>query len=392
MSHQLHSSAERLATVLFILVAASITWIVQSHASMAPVTEDSNIQQSSRKKEHKCPNCAPPGNQEIYIPLIDLPEARGSEVVFNSRSPQTMSVTPVFYKRNGEAVVASPVQVNSTEIRYVAIKSLLPDHYRNQGDWGGFALTYYGTNREMWSQFRFLGVNEGQNVDEFFTVKEESRADQYEAAWWMPDKSEAIVALGNITDTATSASVNFGSGHTRVVNLQPHATELVREEQRSGGAQSVTINVNGAAGSIVPTGLVSAKDGSFNSVIRFYAPRAVKQPNLYGNGFRVKGVAPHMVLKNTTSNSLAVVPKFTPLIGTDDFTLTQVVLAANETREVDLAGLVRASKYRADLDTVSVEVTNAAAPGSIIGSLYSSDDQTGTDYDTPYVIRAPCGR
>src|SRR5437667_7372932 len=101
----------------------------------------------------------------------------------------------------------------------------------------------------MWSQFRFLGVTGGQNVDEFFTVKDESRSEIYEAAWWMPDKSEAIVALGNISDTATSATINFGNDHARTVKLQPHATEVVKEEQRDEGVQSIIINVNGAAGS-----------------------------------------------------------------------------------------------------------------------------------------------
>ncbi|HEX7723424.1 MAG TPA: hypothetical protein VF397_14790 [Pyrinomonadaceae bacterium] len=92
-----------------------------------------------------------------------------------------MSVTPVFYKRSGEAVVADLVEINSAEIRYVNIKDLIPQRYQRESDWGGFSLTYYGTNREMWSQFRFVGVNGGGNVDEFFTVKDESRSSIYDA-------------------------------------------------------------------------------------------------------------------------------------------------------------------------------------------------------------------
>jgi len=296
-----------------------------------------------------------------------------------------MDVTPVFYKRNGETVIADPVRIESAEIRYVNVMDLLPERYRHER-WGGFALTYYGFNREMWSQFRFIGVNGGSNVDEFFTVKDEVHSDTYQAVWWVPEKSEAIVALGNITDTATSASVAFGSGRTRTVNLPPHATELVRDEHsRLEGTESVVINVTGAPGSVIPTGLITSKDGSFNSVIRFYDPTKARQSNLYANGFRVTGNTSHMVLKNTSASSIAVVPKFVPLSGEagGPFTLSQVVLAPNAEAEVDLKPLMRASRRRHELDIVSVEIPNYAGPGSIIGSLYGINDTTGTNYDIP---------
>jgi len=97
----------------------------------------------------------PPGNQELYIPLLDLPEAEDGEMVFNSRSAGPMSVMPVFYKRNGQPTVCDPVQVEAGEIRYVPIKSLLPPADRDRHDWGGFTLSFSGLPREMWLQFGF---------------------------------------------------------------------------------------------------------------------------------------------------------------------------------------------------------------------------------------------
>src|SRR5205823_2398383 len=102
-------------------------------------------------------------------------------------------------------------------------------------------------------------------------------------------------------------------------------------------------------------------DGSFNSVIRFYDPTKAKQPNLYANGFRVKGTTPHMVLKNTTQSSIAVLPKIIPMSGSAGMvTLSQVSLNADETKEVDLSDLLSTAKNRNDLEVVSVEVTNWA--------------------------------
>ena len=227
-------------------------------------------------------------------------------------------------------------------------------------------------------------MNGGGSVDEFFTVKDESRAATYEATWWGPEKSEVIVALGNISDAATSANVRYANGETRTVTLMPHATELVRQNYRNQGPESIRIEVTGPAGSIVPTGLITTKNGSFNSVIRFYDPSAAKQPNLYANGLRLAGVKPHVVLKNTTQSAIAVLPKVIPAAGkTGELTLSQVSLGANETKEVELSELLSAVKNRADLDVVSLEITNWGAPGSVIGSIYAQNDRRGIAYDVP---------
>ena len=134
----------------------------------------------------------------------------------------------------------------------------------------------------------------------------------------------------------------------------PHSTELVRQEYRNEAPESVRIDVIGTAGSVVPTGIITTKGGSFNSVIRFYDPSGAKQSNLYANGFRVAGMTPHMVLKNTTQSSIAVLPKIVPLGGsTGALTLSQVSLGANETKEVDLSELISAARDRSDLDVVT---------------------------------------
>src|ERR1043166_4920447 len=243
--------------IIFLALIGSLVWLTHSSASTSSgdaISESSTSPQTPNrgprnKPTPRCPHCAPAGSQEIYIPLIDLPEAGGSEIVFNSRSPQAMSVTPIFYKQNGTMITGDPVSVDSAEIRYVNIKQLLPERYRHERDWGGFSLSYKGFNREMGSQFRFLNVNGGTNVDEFFTVKSEARANQFEAAWWMPEKSEAIVALGNITGAPTSAVVTLADGRSKTVTLAPHATEILRNKnQQEAGTDSVSISVTGPPG------------------------------------------------------------------------------------------------------------------------------------------------
>ena len=377
-----------MAAVVLLLALGGAKFLTPSSSSARQNSQNSGGQQSNRISDRKsCPSCSQRADQFIYAPLIDLPKAQGSELVFNSRSPQEMDVTPTFYKLDGTAIMGRTVRVKSLEIRYVDLKKLIPGRYRNDRDWGGMTLAYTGGTREMWAQLRLLSVNGGGSVDVFFTVPQESRSDLQEAVWWAPPQSLAIIALGNITDTATSATVRFGDGQTQSVNLAPHATEIIRHAPNSWeGGQSVVINITGAAGSVIPTGLITSGDGSFNSVIRFYGTKAARQPHLFANGLRLAGVTPHMILKNTSSAPITATPEFIPSgdgSAGNPVTLPAIALSPKQTVEVDLGPLMNAFQSRNDLNTVSAKVSNNGAPGSLIGAIYCSDYSTGINYDVP---------
>jgi hypothetical protein len=328
-----------------------------------------------------CPRCAIPADNEIYAPLAALAEAQSSELVFNSRSPQALDVTPIFYKRDGTRIAGEPVKVGSAEIRYVDVKKLIPPAYRGDCDWGGIGLVYHGVAREMWAQLRFLGVNGGSNVDEFFVVKAENRSDVQEAVWWTPPKSTSIIALGNVTDAPTGAKVTFGNGDVQSIQIAPNGTEIIRR-QNSKDVESVRIDITGLPGSIIPTGVITTKGGSFNSVIRFYDTKITRQPHLFANGLRLGGVTPHLVLKNTSTEPVTAQAAAISLAGVTNvqpITLPAVQLAGGEMRELDLSNLTSKPGF----DVASLKVTSSGAPGSLIGSIHSVQDQTGLSYDTP---------
>src|SRR5262249_29684143 len=117
------------------LMTAVILLLALVGAKLLPPSS-SSAKQNTQNGGKSCPNCGTRSNQIIYLPLIDLPEAQGSEIVFNSRSPQEMDVTPTFYKLDGTAIVGKPVRIQSSEIRYVDLKKLIPGPYRNDQDWG----------------------------------------------------------------------------------------------------------------------------------------------------------------------------------------------------------------------------------------------------------------
>ena len=343
---------------------------------------------TTSSKPRICIGCAAQSERSIYIPLTDIPEAGGRQIVFNSRSPHPIEVTPVFYTLDGTSITGAPMTVNPSEIRYLNLKALIPSEHRRRRDWGGLSLNYFGANREIWAQFRFLGINGGNNVDEFFVVTEEQRSAAQAAAWWTPPGSTSVIALGNITDGETSAVVRFANGDGENITLAPHATQLIRRprsNQSGPNAESVLITTTGAAGSIVPTGLIEAANHNSNSVIRFYDPSLAKQPNLYANGLELKNATTHLILNNTSPTAVVAIPKFIPKAGlsANPVSLSPVSLEPFQTVEVDLDTLIAAVNNRKDLETVSVEVDNNGVAGSLIGALYTIEKGTNLSSEIP---------
>ena len=81
---------QRSIFVLTALVATAVLLIPST-----PTTTSTGIlrrsaalrQNQVKTRDNKCTRCSPPGDQLIYIPLIDLPEAGGGEIVFKFTEP-----------------------------------------------------------------------------------------------------------------------------------------------------------------------------------------------------------------------------------------------------------------------------------------------------------------
>lgn len=331
--------------------------------------------------------------QTIYAPTIGFPEAFGSEIVLNSRSPQVKEVTPTFYTAEGQPVVGRKVQLQPAEIRFVPIENLIPEEHRGRSRWGGLALSFSGQPREVWAQIAYHGARKAGAVDVTFSVLREHGSNVQEAVWWTPNHGVTVFALGNSSDTPIRVNLQHSDGKSQDVYIAPFATEYLRRHANfsdtnhkpAGMGESVKLTTSGPPGSLRAAGFVASADGGFTSSIRFYDPQTVVQPNLFATQFRVKNAVPRMVLKNTSATDISARPRFLPSAGTsgDLVELPSVTLGPQEVVEVDLDSLVATAAGRADLDVVSVEVMNSGPSGSLIGALYSTDAPTGTVYDVP---------
>ncbi len=338
-----------------------------------------------------CSTCAPPKQQVIYAPLIDLPDAASTEIVLNCRSAHEMEITPTFYTIEGKAVAGDPIHLQPAEMRFVETTSLIPARERNRHRWGGMSLSYVGNLLEAWAQMTLKGLRGGGSANVFFAVVNQPRANSIESVWWMPQNAEAVIALGNSSSETVHGNLIFGNGESQSVDIRPFATEIVRSRTRGlslsssdrSRAESVSINYTGPAGSLIPSGYFGSAQEKFTSTIRFYNPPNVVQPNLYANNLRLRNSTPHMLLKNTSTAFVKARPKFLDAGGVTVVELSPQLLAPSEVVEVDLRPVIAVARNRSDLDSVSVQVGNEGAPGSLIGALYSRNEKTGVAYDVP---------
>lgn len=335
---------------------------------------------SGQTLPNSCPTCAPPQQQTIYAPTIGLAEATGSEIVLNCRSSHVMDVTPTFYTATGQAITGAMFQMQPSEMRFVTVESLIPEAERGQHNWGGMSLSYFGGTLEMWAQITLHGLGGVGSGDVTFSVLNNRGTDVQESLWYMPSgNSKAIIALGNSSNSTIHTTAQFSDG-TQEVDIAPYATKYIRRQN----SNSVKLTTVGPAGSLKATGVVFNVNKKFTSSIRFYETQAAVQPNLYATNFKVKNRASHLFLKNTTAANITVEPRFYPMEGTGTpFELPQTSLTPNQIIELDLTSLITAAGTRTDLETVSVQIINNGAAGSLIGALYSSEQTTGITQDIP---------
>lgn len=368
---------------LFVLLGVVLRIFPHITNAQAPdsKSEQSKITKKQQPDPRHCRTCPGPTLRRIYAPAIELNEASRAEIVLNSRSPNPIEITPTFYTTEGEAIVGRTTQLQSAEIRFVPIDKLIPAAHRGRHRWGGIALSYNGGVLEVWAQITFHGVEGKGSIDETFNILEEHGSDTLEAVWLIPENSTATIALGNSSESPIHTTVEFSGGETKVIDIAPFATKFVRRRANKSmggqaGVESVKLQTVGPDGSLRVAGFITSDEGNFNSSIRFYDPQRVSQPNLFATNLRLKNTKPKLVLKNTGYAEITARPRFVPANGEQGspIELPAITLGPQELTQVSLRPLIEAAASRPDLDSVSVQILNSGAAGSLIGALYNIVD------------------
>ncbi|MEK6337581.1 MAG: hypothetical protein AABM67_21890, partial [Acidobacteriota bacterium] len=210
-------------------------------------------------------------------------------------------------------------------------------------------------------------------------------SDTREAVWLTPKKSTAVIALGNSSNVPIRATAQFSDGEAEEIEIQEGATKFIRRPARHHDAESIKLTTDGPAGSLRVAGFILADDHGFTSSIRFHDTKKIVQPNLYATNLTLKNANPRIVLKNASDVDLSARPRFFTAAGEQDnpVELPAMTLQPHQIVNLDLRALTQAAASRPDLDSVSVQVLNSGAPGSLIGAAYSKEGSSQLTYDVP---------
>lgn len=384
--------SNRSRKISFVLSFFAMGMMLLFSFPIAPTGKTSNSRPlvvAPRSTAAQCAACTEAGSQtSIYAPMIELAESSGTEINLNCRSPHSLEVTPTFYTKKGEAFTGSVFEMGPAEVKTVDLKSLMPQHLRNRHDWGGMSLSHNGLLMEMWGQLRLLRVGGGGSTDVTFINTVDKRSDVRDAVWPMPGRGSATIAIGNLGTHAVKAKVEFSNGDYEEVEVPSFGTEFVRRRENkhdSDEAEAVRITALDGSGDLIPAGAVTGKKQGFSSSIRFYDTKNVAQQNLYATNYRLHHVSSKIVMRNTGTESLIATPRLRPAQGdpNDFIDVGGISLGPQEIRSVDLASISNGTLGRADFDTVSIEVLNSGAKGSLIAALNGVDQNSGLSYDVP---------
>lgn len=399
LNSNLRTTRPAVTALVGILFVIGISWLGHSFGAASKSSEKKQTQSTSHNaffaqpqvSPTPCSTCGGSGPQTIYAPLIAFSESSGTEINLNCRSSHSVDVTPTFYTQKGESFTGSIFTMQPREVKTVDLQTLMPRAIRNQRDLGGMTLSYDGGALEMWGQLRLMNVGGGGSVDVVFSLLQDRRSDVRNAVWWMPNKAEAVIAIGNLGRSTMRATAVFADGDFESLEVPGFGTQVLRVKSRKrdsnliGNAEAITIEAPDSQGSLVATGLVYTKDRSFTSSIRFYDTRNVAQANLYATNFRLTGVQPRLLLRNTGTEKISATPRFLPAPGDPNhfIDLPSVTLAPGEIADVDTQPLKGAVSGISEFDHVSIQVLNNGTAGSLIGALTGKDDETGMTYDVP---------
>jgi len=383
-------------SVLFAIAVVSGVAILLAVSAFVVNRSSAHGVNSAKKQQQGCCD-GQPTTQVLYAPTTGLPAAGRAELVLNNNRQDNLVITPTLYSKDGRPVVCDQVTLKPTEVRRIPVAKLAKGSVHGIGSEGGISLSYLGGARELRAQIALFGDARAGSVDIPVTAASDYRSTVQEAVWWSPDGATATLALGNASDSSILVKLVFGSSEQQEIRVGPFATETVTHKSHnstSGGAESLRLELSGAVGSLRAAGYVRSANQEFTSMIRFYDPQMVRQPNLYATNLRLKKSDPHVVLKNISNEPITATPKFLPLEGNagNPLELPSVPLAAQEAREVDLAPLMKAAAKRDDFEMVSVQVSNSGPTASLIGALCSIDKASSITYEAPLRDSGPMRR
>jgi hypothetical protein len=233
----------------------------------------------------------------------------------------------------------------------------------------------------------FSALGDG-SMDQRLSLTTDFASQRLDAVWYMTKGTSARVAIGNssgqnatvtLTDgVGTVTQVSLPAFGTRIVQVPPPAVDGIAPQ-----AASLRIQSQAPVGAVQAVGYLTFPGGGTRS-IRFYDPAQMRSADLFATNLPIASRDVQLVLKNVGSSTLTARPVFrSASTGMPFLDVQPVQLAAGDSVVVDTAPLIARAATDPDFAAVSLQITNPAQNGSLIGSLASYDRTSHLSIELP---------
>jgi len=291
------------AVVLFVCLIA-----------LATVTHSQAVKPLLAKRTAPPPKMAPLTDQHIALLFAGQGSADRIILTLNNNRAGSLTVTPTLYRLSGDAVKLPAINLKQSESRLIE----LGDSLRKSGVEGQFGymdLKYSGRLMELGAQLTLYPVTEKGGLDSPRSLAVDFISTERAAVAWLPDESETVVALSNVSSQVITVRLPNESDGAQVV-IGPHETILRthRFEREAKEVVAFDVNYDGPIDAIRVFGYVKNwKSGSFP--LRFSDPAASPSALLTAVGLRTSAPT-HIALQNISDKPIEYHLHFAE-IGTD---------------------------------------------------------------------------
>jgi hypothetical protein len=248
------------------------------------------------------PKSAPFTDQHIALLFAGQGSADRILLTLNNNRAGSLNVTPTLYRLTGEAIKLPAIDLQQSESRLIELGESLQKS-GIQGQFGYMDLAYSGRLMELGAQLTLYPVAEKGGLDSPRSLTVDFKSTERAAVAWLPDESETVVALSNVSSQVITVRLSNGSEDSPIV-LGPHETVLRNHRFEPDAKKVVAFDANydGPVDAIRIFGYVKNwKIGSFP--LRFSDPSASTSASLTAIGLRT-ATPTHIALQNLSDEQV----------------------------------------------------------------------------------------
>jgi hypothetical protein len=309
-----------------------------------------------------------------------------AKLLLNNKGPHPVEVKPTLYSMGGESYEAAPVTVQGNSFQILDMSGWIAAA-GPQFQEGSIQVFHLGRDLVIGAQVYLEDGAHSLAFEEKFVEPATFHSSQLRGAWWLPtQKGEVLFALSNTSDSPVAATARATGqrptrGGSATVWLSPHETRLLNVQEdllgNDHGAMSrlggISVEHNGPAGAVLARGFAQESDSGYSLAVQFADPQGAKSSAYQGAGLRLgaaggEALTPVAVAYNAGAEEATVtgrMPYTKSDGGTAEVSLPKVRLSPGESREIDIAGAMRASGVPADISAAGLEFAYSTAPGSV---------------------------